>query len=388
MSGPDPQQPGPDAGSTPDVLSFPDAPPPQPVSSLNLEQVWYLTNYSASQVKIDFRSGSPVVSCNSSTGPSNGFEGTAVFTDPTTGELLFYTDGINVFNGKTNKILANGGGLYGNPSASEPALIAPKYGTQNQGFYIITNNTDNATSTSVYYSEIDLSQGPDGTVTSKNNLLMTGDPGEALDLLPNTDGTGYWIVVYDGAGSIKTYAVDRNGVSTTAVVSSTGLSGSVYRGSINHSLDYDTLALAYVSVSSGAGGTIAVAPMNRTTGTVGTATPVATGDLGFHASFSGDGTKLYYVRGTQGWSGVAYQYDLTQNKETSLGGSGLAAAKLAVDGKLYWAGWNRTYLGVVSSPNASGVSAGFDANGLSLGTCTSGYGVPNQTAAYIQYLIP
>jgi hypothetical protein len=36
-----------------------------------------------------------------------------------------------------------------------------------------------------------------------------------------------------------------------------------------------------------------------------------TGDLGFHASYSGDGTKLYYVRGTQGWSGVAYQYDLS-----------------------------------------------------------------------------
>jgi len=115
---------------------------------------------------------------------------------------------------------------------------------------------------------------------------------------------------------------------------------------------------------------------------------VATGDLGFHASYSGDGTKLYYVRGTQGWSGVAYQYDLTSSTETMLGGTALAAAKLAPDGKVYYAGYGNAYLAVVNSPNNSGTASGFVANGLSLAGCHAAFGVPNQTAAYLSYLPP
>jgi hypothetical protein len=115
---------------------------------------------------------------------------------------------------------------------------------------------------------------------------------------------------------------------------------------------------------------------------------IVTGDLGYHASYSGDGTKLYYVRGTQGWEGVGYQYDLTAGKETMLGGTGLAAAKLAPDGKLYWVGYSKTALDVVNQPNAAGTACGYVENALSLGGCVAAFGVPNQTAAYLTYLPP
>jgi hypothetical protein len=64
----------------------------------------------------------------------------------------------------------------------------------------------------------------------------------------------------------------------------------------------------------------------------------------------------------------------------------MAAAKLAPNGKVYWAANSSQYLGVVDNPDALGAAAGFTEQGLSLQGCTSGFGLPNQTASYLQYL--
>jgi len=388
-------------GGTADVKFTPSdaAPPdgntqPEPVSSLTLEQVWFITGAPSTNGKdilIDFRNKTgPVVTCGSPVPTANGDEGTAVFTDPTTGQLLFYTDGISIWNGFDNTTLANGTGVDGQPSASEPALITPMNGGGPDAgtFYVFSVNytSDSASTGSIYYSTIDLNQGAHGTVTSKNNLLHTGNVGEALDMLPHSNNTDFWVLGYDGAGSVDAFLVDKNGVSTTPVVSSTGITGTVLRSAINHSYDYDHVVLAVNE--SGATGTIAVADVDRATGKLSNVKKLVTGDLGFHASYSGDGTKLYYVRGTEGWSGVAYQYDLTTNTETMLGGSGLAAAKLAPDGKVYYVGYGRPYLAVVNNPDSAGAASNFVANGLVLGGCSAAFGVPNQTAAYLGYLPP
>lgn len=357
----------------------------KPASSLTLEQVWFITGVQTDFL-IDFRPSTPLVTCGGAVGSADGFEGTGVFTDPTTGTLLFYTDGRTVFNGKTNLALANGTLLNGDQSATEPALITPANTGLKDQFYIFTNNTNVASPSSVYYSLIDLSQGANGTVTTKNQLLLNGNPGEALDVVPHTNGKDFWVLTYDGAASVKAFLVTASGVSTTAVVSATGLTGTVKRSSINHTLDYDHLALSLNY--GGASGTIATATIDRSTGKVSAAATVASGDLGYHASYSANGTKLYYVRGTEGWSGVAYQYDLTGAKETMLGGTGMAAAKLAPDGKVYWAAYNHAFMGVVNQPDVAGTGSGFVELGLDLKGCKVGFGVPNQTAAYLGYLPP
>lgn len=383
--------------STNDVIFVPsDAQPveattPKPVSSLTLEQVWFITGEPISGSKdmlIDFRDASaPVVTCGPPVSVSTGNEGTAVFTDPTSGNLLFYTDGISIFNGQDNQLLANGGGVNGQPSASEPALITPKQGSDGGSYYVFSVNytDDSATTGDIYYSTLDLTQGAHGTVTNKNTHLFQGNVGEALDMVPHTNNADFWVIGYSGAGTINAFLVSSSGVSTSPVVSSTGLSGTVLRSAINHSYDYDHIVMA---INNNSTGVIATANIDRATGKVSGVKTIVTGDLGFHASYSGDGTKLYYVRGTQGWSGVAYQYDLTSSTETMLGGTGLAAAKLAPDNKVYFVGYGKPYLAVVNSPNALGTASGFVANGLLLNGCLAAFGVPNQTAAYLSYLPP
>ncbi len=357
----------------------------EPASSLTLEQIWFITGVQTDFL-IDFRTKTPVVTCGGSVGSADGFEGTAVFTEPKLGALLFYTDGRTVFNGKTNAALANGTLLFGDQSATEPALITPANSGAKDQFFIFTNNTNVANPSSVYYSLIDLAQGPNGTVTTKNQLLLNGNPGEALDVVPHTNGKDFWVLTYDGAASMKAFLVSGGVVSTTAVVSSTGLTGVVKRSSINHALDYDHLVMSLNY--GGANGQIATAVIDRSTGKIGAAKPIVSGDLGYHASYSADGSKLYYVRGTEGWSGVAYQYDLTGNKETMLGGTGMAAAKLAPDGKVYWAAYSHAFMGVVAQPDQAGTACGFVEQGLDLKGCKVAFGVPNQTAAYLEYLPP
>ncbi|MCA9590406.1 MAG: hypothetical protein KC657_34120 [Myxococcales bacterium] len=357
-----------------------------PVSSLSLEQVWFVTGSSGSgkNMLIDFRVKPPLVTCGGNVGTADGFEGTGVFTDPKDGQLLFYTDGRSVYNGRDNFILDDGGGLNGDRSATEPALITPMRGGDGGSFFIFTNNTNVASPSAVWYSTIDLNLGPHGTVVTKNQQLLSGNPGEALDVLPHTNSRDFWVLVYDGAANLKAYLVSGSSVSTTPVVSPTGLVGAVKRAAINHTLDYDHLALAMNF--GGANGTIATAKFDRSTGMLSDVKTIVTGDLGYHASYSADGTKLYYVRGTEGWSGVAHQYDLTAQKETSLGGTGMAAAKLAPDGKVYWAGSGKSFMGVVNDPDKAGAAAGFVVDGLDLKGCRVGFGVPNQTAAYLEYL--
>jgi hypothetical protein len=355
------------------------------VSSLELERVWYIASQGQNAL-IDFNQVPPKVTCGPPVGESDGFEGTGVFTNPTSGELYFYTDGRKVFHGTTHQLLANGDGLSGHVSATEPALIAPKFGSDDKQFYIFTNNTDMYPPSTISYSIMDLTQGPNGTVVEKNTVLATGNVGEALDLLPHTDGQSFWVLGYDTAANIQAFSVGKNGLSTTPVKSPTGLTGEPHRGAINHTEDYDTLVLAMNY--GGPSGLIATASFDRTTGMVSNVKQIVTGDLGYHASFSPDGTKLYYVRGSEGWLGTPYQWDLTTGTETQYPGFSAAAAKLAPDGKLYWAIYNATSLAVVDQPNEPGAAANYNATGLSLEGCVSGFGLPNQTAAYLEYLPP
>lgn len=358
-----------------------------PVNSLLLEQVWFMTGERDGGLKnyfVDFRKpGTPIVTCNAQVPPATGDEGTAVFTDPNTGQLLLYTDGITVYNGADGTQLANGNGLMGQPSATEPGLITPTSTGIGKTFYVFTldYSDDSSPTGDIYYSIADLGQGPHGTVVNKNTHLFSGNVGEALDVLPHANGADFWVLTYAGASTVDAFLVGASGVSTTPVSSSTGLAGTVLRSAINHSYDYGHVVLA-MSFGGTPAGQLATADFDRSTGLLSNVKSVATGDLGYHASYSGDGTKLYYVKGTEGWQGVAYQYDLTTGTETMLGGSGLAAGKLALDGKLYFVGYSKPALSVVSSPDAPGAAAGFVADALPLGGCLGAFGVPNQTAAH------
>ena len=125
----------------------------------------------------------------------------------------------------------------------------------------------------------------------------------------------------------------------------------LYKPSIVYSPDYNTLALGN-AYNNG----IAIAKIDRASGKLSDVqlrVKSVGNDVGYSCAFSPDGTKLYYARGSYGYSGTPYQLDLTTGAETQLNPTGgFAGPKLAPDGRIYWTGNGKDALSVVQNPNA------------------------------------
>src|SRR5690606_19445994 len=92
---------------------------------------WYFCNQS---VEFNRTNKEPNLSTHGAapTGP------VAVAADPATGDILFYTDGVSVYDA-SNQLMANGTGLQGNPAGNQPVVLGQVPGQPNQ-YYIITNS--------------------------------------------------------------------------------------------------------------------------------------------------------------------------------------------------------------------------------------------------------
>jgi hypothetical protein len=371
-----------------------------------LEQIWY-SGAGNQKYFIDFSDRFPNVMCGGVVGQSAGNEGTANFTDPVSGQLKLYTDGVKLFNGTTNRVLENGTNMGGNTTAGESAMIVPIHGTNPDLFYIFTNNTS-----SVYFSIADLSKGPNGTVTLLKQLLASST-GEAIGVVPHANSNDFWVLVFNTAARVDAYKVGASGIARLPVSSNTGVSGAINMASITHSPDYNTLSLglgasriatakttARMDRATGISsdikvratdqvGRIATAKIDRATGIISDIKVRVTGQVGYASAFSPDGTKLYYTNGNICSKGRPWQIDLNTGKSTQLSHTrGFGGPKLATNGKIYWTKYNHGMLSAVDKPNAAGTDAHFSLDALSLNGCTGSINLPNQTASFLNFVKP
>jgi len=158
------------------------------------------------------------------------------------GDLLFYTDGTDVWDANHN-IMPNGTGLLGNSSSTQSSVICPKPGTDNyalkrfDGYYIITIDACcSGTTNGVRFSEIDMTlNGGTGDVlfANKNTLLFGTTTIEGANIAKHTNGCDYWIIGKEvGTTNINTYLVTSVGVSNIPVISIAISMGVTHVGSI------------------------------------------------------------------------------------------------------------------------------------------------------------
>jgi hypothetical protein len=341
-------------------------------SSYVMAQNYYDHWAFGTNVHIDFTSGTPSVSCNSSI---NSSEAAAVWSNPATGDFIAYTSGNIVYNGQTHNVLANGTGLTANASSIESALILPVPGGTIDEFYIFHNNITNT-----YWSEADVSIGTNGTVTSKNNFLQaTGS--ERCGTAPHASiCPAYWLMISkNGNDSVAAYLIDSNGISSTPVVTTTGITGGNARGNIVFSEDFTKIGMSVESKG------MYVANFNNATGQTSNWVKIGNTTNGFGSAFSPDGTKIYY---TSAYGGTLYQYNFSNTMQTSLGGTGLSYLALAPDGKIYISKYGQKTLGVIQSPNSAGTASSFAISGLTIpgaSTCVCRWGLPNPFHVDIGY---
>jgi gliding motility-associated-like protein len=136
-----------------------------------------------------------------------GYGGGVVATDPANGNLLFYTDGVNVYDINHNT-MANGTGLVGDATRNQAAVACKFPGLLNPNQYYIF--TADATGTIQYYT-VDMSLGgfapnpPTGQLINNTPTPVPGLPAglsEAMIIIPHANGEDFWLITHESASTI------------------------------------------------------------------------------------------------------------------------------------------------------------------------------------------
>jgi hypothetical protein len=124
----------------------------------------------------------------------NTYEGCFALSDPQTGKLMFYSDGVTLYDADGSVIET---GLGGHASSVQSGVLLPYPGIKNAGKFIALSINQSASyMTNAQYAIIDTNGGTT-TVTSKNNELKggLGYRGESMNVIRHSNKKDFWIVV-------------------------------------------------------------------------------------------------------------------------------------------------------------------------------------------------
>ncbi len=314
---------------------------------------------------LDFNSGSPVT-----IGPTmTSLEGSASICSPTTGQLLFYTDGITVWDSRNRPMPSGNGVLHGNFSSTQSALIVPMPGDTTK-YYVFTADQEGyyGANQGIYYSIVDMTRNSGyGDLTTVNQQLHT-TASERLCAVKNSNGTDWWVICHSlGARTFWVHSVTASGIS----------SGVAYTVGINETVPNNTNYLwtmgqlkaspngTMLAMASHTPGDIELFKFDPCSGVV--SDPIAmrgstNNTFPYALTFSPDNRLLYANKDQD-----LYQYSVTTWTQTAIAnseihitdatsstqGGCIGGLQIAPDGKIYTVD-NGDWVGVINSPNTSG----------------------------------
>jgi PKD repeat protein len=335
------------------------------------DNIWYFGTHAG----LDFNSGTPV---KLESGMLDSFEGAASISS-TEGELLFYTDGVTVYDASHN-VMLNGEGLWGSAHSTQSAIIIPIPGSSSH--YLIFT-LDYAYSDGRFaYSEVDMSKNTGlGEVVSKNNFIQTGCT-EKITAIMHKNLHDIWIIIHERDNDVfKSFLIDASGFHNTAIISSTGPVITGPQGYLKTSSNGNMLAMAIYHQQSAE-----IFSFDHSTGIVSYSFGFTYPDATYGVEFSRDNSMLY----------VTVSYDLKQIYQINIANRtsvliatpamAPAALQLGPDGKIYVARYDRpdtgsSYLGVINSPELQGTDCNYVDEAIFLGSGMSKMGLPT----FIQY---
>ncbi len=352
--------------------------------------------YFGKNAGITFNSDGSVTALNG--GKLNTYEGCASISEDT-GSLLFYTDGIRVYN-RNHELMENGTGLYGDPSSTQSAIIVPKPEDPNT-YYIFTVDTvsyENDPDRGLNYSIVDITANSGlGTVIQKNINLLQDCSEKIAAVVKNCFDQSLWVITLasvngSASNTFNTYhafEVNSSGVVNNSVKSTfTNSFINDPRGYLKFSSDSKKMA----SANSNSG--LYIYDFNSETGIVSNEQRLLNYvDEWYYygIEFSPNQEFLYTVRYTEGENVISesqlLQLDLTANNinnsveilDDRIGYRG--ALQLGENGKIYKNisidYENGTpYLGVINNPDEEGSKSNYVHNAVALGSNNGTQGLP------------
>lgn len=339
--------------------------------------IWYFGNGAG----ITFNTSTPAFINN---GQLFTDEGCASVSDEN-GKLLFYTDGITVWNTK-HEVMKNGNGLSGNKSSTHSALIVPHPNDINQ-YYIFTT-TEKGEPGGLQYSIVDVAkENKKGVVISKNNLVYT-PVSEKLAVTQHANGKDFWIITHKwGTDEFLCFLLKSNGLMKAPIISTVGTThkdvGSGNKGEaigqIKVSPNQKKIAVA---ITYKPNQPIEIFDFDNKTGKLSNLREIPTSGYAYGLEFSPDNTKLYasFLKGSFG----VVQYDLevddifesgTTPLSTPKGVENFGSLQLGPDEKIYVAKTGR-YVDAITKPNEKGTNCSYKLGAINLKDRSCVYGLP------------
>ena len=341
----------------------------------NEADIWYF----GANAGLNFNSGTAEILLD---GALDTVEGCATISS-NNGDLLFYTDGVTVYN-RNHEVMVNGTGLNGNFSSTQSAVILPKLGTLNS-YYIFTTDAD-GDANGLQYSEINLTLDNGlGAVTATKNIQLYTPTSEQLIVTKKSNIDAYWVISHKyNSDEFIAYDVTIDGVNPNPVISAIGNEVAISNniGQMKMTLQRNKLAVARTF-------RLEFFDFNVNTGVLSNAQEIQNPANFYGIEFSPSGQYLYASYFTSGFflEGGVVQYDLFADtiEETIASKHVLfenpneifGAMQLAPDGNIYITKVDSPFLDFIEAPNEADNSADYIPNGINLGGRNSVFGLPS-----------
>lgn len=338
------------------------------------------------QAGLDFKTDPPTAISTS----INALESVASVSDGG-GSLLFYTNGINVWN-KNNNLMPNGYGLEGNSntSSAQGVLIVKDIADPLKYYIFIASQSEDFPDLYLRYSTVDMSlENGLGDLVQKNIIVDSG-VSEMLTTI-GTGGCEKWIIDHKRAETVfHAFRLTAAGLNTTPVVSSTGLDADYSIGMIKPSSSGEKIACLNANVGPQKPGanTTQLFNFDISTGFLSFDRMLVKGkatdsvhDQFYSIAFSPSGNKLYTMSITYQGKQRFYQSDLTQpssGPELLQGGyAELTDMKLGPDKKLYFRS-SPNKLGIIEYPELNPPFCNLQAEVIDVSPGIVNWGLPNE----------
>lgn len=340
--------------------------------------------YFGANAGLNFNTNPPTPLSN---GLTNNPDNTSTISD-LNGSLLFYTDGMQVWN-KNHAVMPNGFGLVSHPSAGQCVLIIPIPFHLTK--YVIFQVSEFSSPGTLFYTVVDMSLNGglgDVDVNQKNISLGSGWT-EKLCAYYNSSIGKTWLLTHKwNSADFVAFEISQNSIASNSVVSTIGSSHSCGLYSSPHD------AMGQLTISRDGQKVVnaltcsdkyELFDFNPLTGVLSNSIQLnGNGGNAWGTAFSPDSKKLY-VNGI--FSSTVYQYDLTLYNLTSIllsqtavltttsSGYTFGYMELGPDNKIYIARPNQNHLTVINSPNTMGIGCTILMNGQSLALKNSTHGL-------------
>jgi len=330
------------------------------------------------------------------------------------GNLLFYTDGTDVYD-NTKSQMSNGGGLFSSNSTTQKVIVQHPGSGDYYIFYSTSHTIFPTPPGELYYSKVDMSgNGGLGVVTNKNTPVIglgagfpnTGVVDESVTAVNHANGTDIWVITHGaGVDGNKYFAIQVDGAGVVApAITSIGANADFSHhnaGEIKASPNGENIVKSSKAYDWGTNPAsppyVELTSFDDATGQI--TTPItlkvevgayAGGRGTYGCSFSPDGSKVYasWVGGNEIW-----QWDLDQVNIPASGvlisttppdpnglGARFGSLHIGADYNVYIAVGASNYLTKIECPNEPAAVLTVDTTFFDLGgQSTAGFNNLNQS---------